>query len=89
MFILSSEVNLIWSFHQMHHSSEQYNLTTALRQSALQKFGSWVRLYILYVIVFHVIVSVDVLYANGSSYPTHTVYGPQGVQLVVSVLDSY
>ncbi|XP_052224659.1 alkylglycerol monooxygenase-like isoform X2 [Dreissena polymorpha] len=36
------EVNLVWSGHQTHHSSEDYNLSTALRQSALQKYFSWV-----------------------------------------------
>lgn len=32
----SHEVNIIWCAHQMHHSSEDYNLTTALRQSLIQ-----------------------------------------------------
>lgn len=32
------EINLAWSGHQVHHSSEFYNLTTALRQSALQAY---------------------------------------------------
>ena len=35
------EVNLLWAAHQVHHSSEEYNLTTALRQSTMQAFGSW------------------------------------------------
>jgi len=35
------EINLLWAAHQVHHSSEEYNLTTALRQSAFQSFGSW------------------------------------------------
>merc|ERR550532_968538 len=34
------EINLLWAAHQVHHSSEEYNLTTALRQSAFQSFGS-------------------------------------------------
>ena len=33
-----SEVNLLWCAHQMHHSSEDYNMTTALRQSVGQKY---------------------------------------------------
>jgi len=33
------EVNFMWSAHQVHHSSEDYNLTTALRQSVYQKYG--------------------------------------------------
>lgn len=32
----SHEVNLLWGAHQVHHSSEDYNLTTALRQSIFQ-----------------------------------------------------
>jgi len=35
------EVNVLWAAHQVHHSSEEYNLTTALRQSAFQTFGAW------------------------------------------------
>ncbi|XP_064614700.1 alkylglycerol monooxygenase-like isoform X2 [Liolophura sinensis] len=36
------EVNIIWASHQTHHSSQDYNFTTALRQSAFQKYFSWV-----------------------------------------------
>ena len=36
------EVNFMWAAHQVHHSSEDYNLTTALRQSAMQRYNSWV-----------------------------------------------
>jgi len=35
------EINLLWAAHQVHHSSEDYNLTTALRQSLMQGFGGW------------------------------------------------
>jgi len=35
------EINLLWAAHQVHHSSEDYNLTTALRQSVFQGFGAW------------------------------------------------
>lgn len=34
------EVNIMWAAHQAHHSSEDYNLTTALRQSVVQKYSS-------------------------------------------------
>jgi len=34
------EVNIAWASHQVHHSSEDYNLTTALRQSVFQKYFS-------------------------------------------------
>ncbi|XP_054162263.1 alkylglycerol monooxygenase-like [Oppia nitens] len=29
------EMNILWAAHQVHHSSQEYNLTTALRQSVL------------------------------------------------------
>eukprot|EP01089_Gocevia_fonbrunei_P014666 TRINITY_DN4069_c0_g1_i3.p1 TRINITY_DN4069_c0_g1~~TRINITY_DN4069_c0_g1_i3.p1 ORF type:complete len:212 (-),score=5.99 TRINITY_DN4069_c0_g1_i3:29-664(-) len=32
------EWNTMWAAHIVHHSSEEYNLTTALRQSAMQPF---------------------------------------------------
>jgi len=35
------EVNILWAAHQVHHSSEDFNLTTGLRQSAFQIFGAW------------------------------------------------
>ncbi|XP_053543400.1 alkylglycerol monooxygenase isoform X2 [Ictalurus punctatus] len=38
----SHELNILWAAHQVHHSSEYYNLTTALRQSVTQQFASWV-----------------------------------------------
>nr|XP_004652903.2 alkylglycerol monooxygenase [Jaculus jaculus] len=39
---MSHEVNIMWAAHQTHHSSEDYNLSTALRQSALQIYTSWI-----------------------------------------------
>jgi sterol desaturase/sphingolipid hydroxylase (fatty acid hydroxylase superfamily) len=37
----SHRVNFVWATHVVHHQSEQYNLSTALRQSALQAvFGA-------------------------------------------------
>ncbi|KAK2845059.1 hypothetical protein Q5P01_011718 [Channa striata] len=36
------EVAILWAAHQVHHSSEYYNLTTALRQSLTQQFASWI-----------------------------------------------
>uniref|UniRef100_A0AAV2LK75 Transmembrane protein 195 n=1 Tax=Knipowitschia caucasica TaxID=637954 RepID=A0AAV2LK75_KNICA len=37
-----SEVSFMWAAHQVHHSSEFYNLTTALRQSLSQQFTAWI-----------------------------------------------
>ncbi|XP_036912152.1 alkylglycerol monooxygenase isoform X3 [Sturnira hondurensis] len=39
---MAHEVNIMWAGHQTHHSSEYYNLSTALRQSVLQIYTSWV-----------------------------------------------
>jgi len=38
----SHEINLLWAGHVVHHSSEEYNLPVALRQSALHGFMNWV-----------------------------------------------
>ncbi|MFQ3196733.1 MAG: alkylglycerol monooxygenase [Paraglaciecola sp.] len=38
---LGHEMNILWAAHVVHHSSEEYNLTTALRQSSSSIF-SWI-----------------------------------------------
>ena len=38
----SHEINAFWAAHIVHHSSEEYNLTTALRQAWFQNSFSWV-----------------------------------------------
>lgn len=38
---LGHEMNLLWAAHVVHHSSEEYNLTTALRQTGGSLF-SWI-----------------------------------------------
>lgn len=42
MHRVSHVVNLLWAGHVVHHSSEEFNLTVALRQSSLHGFMSWV-----------------------------------------------
>jgi alkylglycerol monooxygenase len=39
---LSHGINLLWAGHVVHHSSEEYNLAVALRQSALHGLMTWV-----------------------------------------------
>jgi sterol desaturase/sphingolipid hydroxylase (fatty acid hydroxylase superfamily) len=39
---MAHEINVLWGAHVGHHQSEDYNLTTALRQSAFQYGFSWV-----------------------------------------------
>jgi sterol desaturase/sphingolipid hydroxylase (fatty acid hydroxylase superfamily) len=41
MHRLGHEVNVFWSAHITHHNSEDYNLTTALRQGPLQYAFGW------------------------------------------------
>src|SRR6185436_19175726 len=38
----SHGVNLLWAGHVVHHSSEEYNLAVALRQSSLHGLFTWV-----------------------------------------------
>lgn len=38
----SHRVNFLWATHAVHHQSEEYNLTTALRQSWFTGFTSWI-----------------------------------------------
>ena len=37
-----TEVNVMWAGHQTHHSSEDYNFSTALRQSSIHRYLNWV-----------------------------------------------
>ena len=39
---LSHQINALWAAHIVHHQSEEYNLTVALRQSWFQSGFSWV-----------------------------------------------
>jgi alkylglycerol monooxygenase len=39
---ISHEVNLFWAGHIIHHTSEEYNLIVALRQSGIGGFLSWI-----------------------------------------------
>jgi sterol desaturase/sphingolipid hydroxylase (fatty acid hydroxylase superfamily) len=39
---LSHEINVLWAGHVVHHSSEEYNLAVALRQSSLHGLFTWV-----------------------------------------------
>lgn len=39
---MAHQVNFLWAGHVVHHSSEEYNLAVALRQSSLHGLFSWV-----------------------------------------------
>ena len=38
---MSHEIGAMWAAHSVHHQSEEYNLSVALRQGAFQSFFSW------------------------------------------------
>ncbi len=39
---LGHEINILWAAHSVHHQSEEYNLTTALRQTSTGFIFGWV-----------------------------------------------
>ncbi|HYH81803.1 MAG TPA: sterol desaturase family protein [Longimicrobium sp.] len=39
---LSHRINVLWAGHVVHHSSEEYNLAVALRQSSLHGLFTWI-----------------------------------------------
>ncbi|MBS2024187.1 MAG: sterol desaturase family protein [Deltaproteobacteria bacterium] len=64
---LSHRVNLLWASHVTHHSSEEYNLSVALRQSVTSSFTSlpfsiWLALCGVPVVVYATIASFSLLY---------------------------
>jgi hypothetical protein len=66
-------VNLFWASHVIHHSSEDFNLATALRQSATGFYFKWAFYLPLAILgiptkVFVVIALIDLLY----QYWVHT-----------------
>ncbi len=64
---LGHEVNILWAAHVVHHSSEEYNLSTALRQSGTGFLLGWIfylPMALLGVppLVFVIVGLVDLLY---------------------------
>jgi alkylglycerol monooxygenase len=67
------EVQVMWASHQVHHSSEYFNLSTALRQSATGALFAWpfyLPMALLGVppVVFAIVALIDLLY----QYWVHT-----------------
>ena len=56
---LGHEMNILWAAHVVHHSSEEYNLTTALRQSS-SSFFSWIFYLPMAILGFEPIVLISV-----------------------------
>ncbi len=64
---LSHDVSMFWGGHAVHHQSEEYNLTVALRQSSTQMFISfWFYLPLAWIgfspVLFVTIASIQTLY---------------------------
>ncbi|EMY78067.1 fatty acid hydroxylase family protein [Leptospira weilii serovar Ranarum str. ICFT] len=55
---LSHEVNFLWAGHVVHHQSEEYNLTVALRQASFHGIFTWVFYLPLALIGFSPIVMI-------------------------------
>ncbi len=77
----SHEVNMLWAAHIVHHQSEDYNLSVALRQSWFQGWFSWVFYLPLAVIgfepvIFAAIVSFNTLYQFWIHTTTIKTMGP-------------
>ena len=54
---LGHEMSILWAAHSVHHQSEEYNLSTALRQTSTSFLFSW----IFYVPIFLIGIPADVV----------------------------
>ena len=77
----SHEINALWAAHIVHHQSEDYNLSVALRQSWFQGWFSWVFYLPLAVvgfdpIMFAAMVSFNTLYQFWIHTTTIKTMGP-------------
>ena len=64
---LGHEVNILWAAHVVHHQSEHYNLSTALRQTGSGALLSWLFYLPMAIVgvplkVFVVVALIDLLY---------------------------
>jgi alkylglycerol monooxygenase len=57
---MSHEVNLFWGGHVVHHQSEEYNLSVALRQSSTQVIWTFMFILPMAIIGFHPITIIAV-----------------------------
>jgi alkylglycerol monooxygenase len=61
---LGHEISILWAAHAVHHQSEEYNLSTALRQTSSSFLFSWIFYVPLFLIGFPTDVVVTVGAAN-------------------------
>ncbi len=77
----SHEINFLWAAHIVHHQSEDYNLSVALRQSWIQGWFSWIFYLPLALIgfepeVFFPVVAFNTLYQFWIHTTTIKTMGP-------------
>jgi sterol desaturase/sphingolipid hydroxylase (fatty acid hydroxylase superfamily) len=60
----SHEISILWAAHAVHHQSEDYNLSTALRQTSTGFFFGWIFYLPLFLIGFPMTVLVTVNAVN-------------------------
>ncbi len=60
----SHEISLMWAAHAVHHQSEDYNLSTALRQTSTDFLYSWIFYVPLFLIGFPLEVLITVKAVN-------------------------
>jgi alkylglycerol monooxygenase len=58
---VSHNINFLWAAHVVHHQSEEYNLTTALRQTS-----SSVMIWVFYIPSFLVGIPAEVFFVSGA-----------------------
>jgi alkylglycerol monooxygenase len=64
---MGHEMNILWAAHVVHHQSEEYNLTTALRQTSSGHLLGWIFYVPMAILgypveVFAVVALIDLLY---------------------------
>ena len=57
----SHQINFLWAAHVVHHQSEEYNLTTALRQTS-SSIGAW----LFYVPCFIIGMPAEIFFVSGA-----------------------
>ncbi|MDH5241961.1 MAG: sterol desaturase family protein, partial [Gammaproteobacteria bacterium] len=61
---LGHEISILWAAHAVHHQSEDYNLSTALRQTSTSFLFSWIFYVPLFLIGFPADVLITVAAVN-------------------------
>jgi alkylglycerol monooxygenase len=61
---LGHEISVLWAAHSVHHQSEEYNLSTALRQTSTSFLFSWIFYLPLFLVGFPADVLVTVAAIN-------------------------